>query len=360
MLSTVVSATMTVGLPSNSRTRHRRKVADQPSLTASLTVVHIDWLFWFIPHLLVASRVGKVAADKQHDDGEKNPSGTVHPLARLTKELRALRKGVGLTRQKVEASPYLMETLQVRRPSDTWGFLQEALLEVSQTEDGRALANAYAVGLRAPGNLTERRSDYAIRISRHADTVEARENAAARAMAAALLAHDAGLAGSIHVWARVENERLRSYRVFRVPVGGDASAAIRGDARAAAELIVAAHDFVGEAPTPQFVTFVTPSDTDLSMLQISVWFRTGPKPAAIWCTMGHSFPDLVECRYGRHELQWMSTDDRRAAVVFDTLPRNVSVFVMWRFSEPGPTLESASAESGLGPARPHPVAGDAE
>jgi hypothetical protein len=103
----------------------------------------------------------------------------------LIQELRTLRKGAGLTLRRLSQALTLRAVVAERLnklPADvTLSQVHTALIEeLNQLGEGieaRATRNALAIGHRGdPQNITTRRSDFALKYSRHSDTVEAYEN----------------------------------------------------------------------------------------------------------------------------------------------------------------------------------------
>jgi hypothetical protein len=106
-------------------------------------------------------------------------------FAQLVAELTGLRKGLGIGTGKIKSRP-LLRSLLVGTGS-LEALFQAAIEGLGDGVQAHALRNAYAIGMRNPRNLTERREDFANFVGRHSDTIEAYENEMMRELAHRLL-----------------------------------------------------------------------------------------------------------------------------------------------------------------------------
>lgn len=95
----------------------------------------------------------------------------------LTRELRGLRKGRGLTPARLQECPTVIELLNAGTTAEAYDKLVHILNEMGDDLKARALRNAYGLDAYKTDHLTTRREDFAINERRHSDTIEAYENA---------------------------------------------------------------------------------------------------------------------------------------------------------------------------------------
>jgi hypothetical protein len=108
----------------------------------------------------------------------------------LLAELRGLRKGTGMTLAKLERCPTLLAKYGTAQAA--YDAVITTLLELGDGVEQRALANALAIGITAPGKLTDRRNDFGMaNDGRHSDTIEAYENRMLEELVARIVADDA-------------------------------------------------------------------------------------------------------------------------------------------------------------------------
>lgn len=94
----------------------------------------------------------------------------------LVAELRALRRGRGLTLARLAESPAVMEALGRPPVKEAYNKLVDAIESLGKDVKALALRNAYAIGMSAPGTLTRRRNDFAVEYRYNVETVENYEN----------------------------------------------------------------------------------------------------------------------------------------------------------------------------------------
>lgn len=102
----------------------------------------------------------------------------------LIAALKALRSGTGMTVQKLVSLPVLLRTLGVETTQEAFDAIK-ALVEGHDDKYWLALRNIYGLG-EFQGDKADggRRTDYAVHIGRHEDTIERWENRAIAELAA--------------------------------------------------------------------------------------------------------------------------------------------------------------------------------
>lgn len=112
--------------------------------------------------------------------------------ALLMRELLALRKGSGLTPWKLQSAVELRKVIAKKLDTDAatvsaeqvFAYLLYELSELGTSDMANALRSAYAIGQDAPAySLTDRRTNFALQIQRHPDTVKAYEDLAIKQLA---------------------------------------------------------------------------------------------------------------------------------------------------------------------------------
>lgn len=193
----------------------------------------------------------------------------------LRAELRALRKGRGITLARLKVSSELAQALDTSSPSEMQRRLIETIRSLGSNDKVRALLNAY--GVETPFDnalLTVRRGDFAMQgmdVAYSADTIEAWENEIIDDVVALLLArpkprdilnlsatvHDGSLV-AVHRWLN-DNEP---------------------------ELF---HTFVNPPRTMPMFLYGTQVDQDSSIdvLGMLVTF-TGKQPLDVWCVASNA------------------------------------------------------------------------
>lgn len=125
----------------------------------------------------------------------------------LVSELRALRKGRGLTKARLEKSPALMKVLAQPSTDEAFAKLVRVIKSLGDDLRPAALLNAYGLAGDTSDLLTTRRDNFAVNNERHTDTVEAYENAMIEELAAALRSQEQSVS-EIDVSVTVENGLL--------------------------------------------------------------------------------------------------------------------------------------------------------
>ena len=94
----------------------------------------------------------------------------------LVQELRRLRKGRGLSLARLQDCTALRGLVASNDTQDAYRLVLATVESLGADLAARAVKNAYAIGMKEPGTLTQRRSDFAVINQRHVDTIESYEN----------------------------------------------------------------------------------------------------------------------------------------------------------------------------------------
>lgn len=151
------------------------------------------------------------------------------PPAELVKELRDLRKGRGITQQKLAQSTALKAALEARSVTELHDRLSGVIQSLGSGVKVQALMNAYGLLPNAADYLTNRRDDFGVANDRHADTIEAYENEMIKELALRIVnwRRDVGRQDIIAIIALIKNqvvdqllirhpnEQRRFFEVFR-------------------------------------------------------------------------------------------------------------------------------------------------
>jgi hypothetical protein len=123
--------------------------------------------------------------------GENRGSGAASVSRNgLSRELKTLRRDEGRTLLKLLASPQIRAALGTPTDAELVMTFDTAVAGLGNDRKALALKNAYAIGLRAAGTLTERRENFGSSIERSPDTVKDWEDEQIEALVARLLAGD--------------------------------------------------------------------------------------------------------------------------------------------------------------------------